>query len=77
MEWGEYQPGAAVFRRGWTVGLRTRMDGGPDDRDRRVAVKNFTTTYPNIEIDRWEGHRHLHVRFRSRRDAALFKLVTS
>lgn len=77
MKWVEYQPGAAVYRRGWTVGLRVKMDGGPDDGDRRAAVKTFRTAYPAVEIDRWEDYRYLYVRFRSRQDAALFKLATA
>lgn len=77
MKWAEYRPGAAVYRRGWTVGLRLKMDGGPDDRDRRDAVKTFRAAYPAVEIDKWEDYRNLYVRFRSRQDAALFKLAAA
>jgi hypothetical protein len=76
MGWIEYRPGAAAFRRGWTVGLRKESEGAGDVPASANAVANFRGAYPTIEVEEWHDFRYFYVRFRSRQDAALFKLAT-
>lgn len=74
MGWVEYRPGSAAFRRGWTVGLRKQLESAKGVLAYSDAVATFRGAYPTIEVEQWHDFRHFYVRFRSRQDAAMFKL---
>lgn len=77
MPWVEYRPGAAAFRRGWTVGLRMQFDDAASLSVCSHAVVAFRSACPTIDVEEWHDFRYYYVRFRSRRDAALFKLAAA
>ncbi|MFT4954586.1 MAG: hypothetical protein ACI8U3_000957 [Brevundimonas sp.] len=77
MPWAEYRPGAAAFRRGWTVGLRHEYGGAGSVSACSQAVATFRSTCPAIDVEEWHDSRYFYVRFRYRSEAALFKLTTA